>query len=52
MPHPWVSLRHDGLILVNKAVNEKEQFEKRSGDKRRNERYFSITVVGTYIECT
>jgi hypothetical protein len=28
MPNPWVSLRHDQLILVNKAVNEKEQLEK------------------------
>jgi hypothetical protein len=28
MPNPWVSLRHDQLIPVNKAVNEKEQLEK------------------------
>jgi hypothetical protein len=28
MPNPWVSLRCDQLILVNKAVNEKEQLEK------------------------
>jgi hypothetical protein len=27
-PNPWVSLRHDQLIPVNKAVNEKEQLEK------------------------
>jgi hypothetical protein len=27
-PNPWVSLRCDQLILVNKAVNEKEQLEK------------------------
>jgi hypothetical protein len=28
MPNPWVSLRRDQLIPVNKAVNEKEQLEK------------------------
>jgi hypothetical protein len=28
MPNPWVSLRCDQLIPVNKDVNEKEQFEK------------------------
>jgi hypothetical protein len=28
MPNPWVSLRRDQLILVNKAVNKKEQLEK------------------------
>jgi hypothetical protein len=28
MPNPWVSLRRDQLIQVNKAVNEKEQLEK------------------------
>jgi hypothetical protein len=28
MPNPWVSLRCDQLIPVNKAVNKKEQFEK------------------------
>jgi hypothetical protein len=27
-PNPWVSLRRDQLIPVNKAVNEKEQLEK------------------------
>jgi hypothetical protein len=27
MPNPWVSLRCDKLILVNKAVNQKEQLE-------------------------
>jgi hypothetical protein len=31
MPNPWVSLRRDQLILVNKAVNEKEQLFKRAG---------------------
>jgi hypothetical protein len=28
MPNPWVSLRREQLIPVNKAVNEKEQLEK------------------------
>jgi hypothetical protein len=28
MPNPWVSLRRDQLILVNKAVKKKEQSEK------------------------
>jgi hypothetical protein len=28
MPNPWVSLRRDQLITVNKAVKEKEQLEK------------------------
>jgi hypothetical protein len=28
MPNPWVSLRHDQLIPVNKAVNKKERLEK------------------------
>jgi hypothetical protein len=28
MPNPWVSLRHDRLIPVNKAVNKKDQLEK------------------------
>jgi hypothetical protein len=27
-PNPWVSLRRDQLIPVNKAVNKKEQLEK------------------------
>jgi hypothetical protein len=31
MPNPWVSLRGDQLIPVNKAVNEKEQLEKGAG---------------------
>jgi hypothetical protein len=28
MPNPWVPLRRDQLIPVNKAVNEKEQLQK------------------------
>jgi hypothetical protein len=35
MPNPWVSLRRDQLIPVNKAVNEKEQLEKGTEDEKR-----------------
>jgi hypothetical protein len=28
MSNPWVSLRHDQLIPVHKAVNKKERLEK------------------------
>jgi hypothetical protein len=31
MPNPWVSLRHDKLIPVNKAVNKKRTIGKRVG---------------------
>jgi hypothetical protein len=31
MPNPWVSLRCDQLIPVNKAVNKKEQLVKKDG---------------------
>jgi hypothetical protein len=31
MPNPWVSLRCDQLIPVSKAVNNKDQLEKRAG---------------------
>jgi hypothetical protein len=33
MPNPWVSLRRDQLIPVNKAVNKKEQLEKGSEEE-------------------
>jgi hypothetical protein len=36
MPNPWVSLRYDQLILVNKAVSEKEQLEKGWRRRRKN----------------
>jgi hypothetical protein len=29
MPNPWVSLRRDQLIPVNKAMNKKDKLEKR-----------------------
>jgi hypothetical protein len=35
MPNPWVFLRCDQLIPVNKAVNEKEQLEKGLEEERR-----------------
>jgi hypothetical protein len=31
MPNPWVSLRRDQLIPLNKALNKKEQLEKGAG---------------------
>jgi hypothetical protein len=42
MPNPWVSLRHDQLIPVNKAVNKKEQLEK--GRRRRKKHKLVIHV--------
>jgi ribosomal protein L21E len=41
MPNPWVSLRCDKLIPVSKAVNEKEQLEKRleEEDKKVSRRF-------------
>jgi hypothetical protein len=33
MLNPWVSLRHGQLIPVNKAVNKKEQLEKRMAEE-------------------
>jgi hypothetical protein len=35
MPNPWVSLRHDQFIPVNKAVNDKEQLEKRPEEEKK-----------------
>jgi hypothetical protein len=39
MPNPWVSLRCAQLILVNKAVNEKEQLEKGPEEEEEEKRY-------------
>jgi hypothetical protein len=60
MPNRWVSLRHDQLIVVSKAVNEKEQLEK--GLKEKEEKkilpyqiYFiaietqTFQVAATYV---
>jgi hypothetical protein len=39
MPNPWVSLRHDQLIPVNKAVNKKEQLEKGLEEEEKKVRF-------------
>jgi hypothetical protein len=39
MPNPWVSLRRDQLITVNKAVKEKRTFGKKAGGGER-EKWF------------
>jgi hypothetical protein len=39
MPHPWVSLRCDQLIPVNRAVNEKEQLNKRLEEEEKRPIY-------------
>jgi hypothetical protein len=56
MPNPWVSLRHYQLILVNKAVNEKEQLEKgleeeekKSSSRLSNKRQFFSQIFGNNI---
>jgi hypothetical protein len=38
-PNPWVSLRHDQLIPVNKAVNKKEQLEKGLEEEEKKVRF-------------
>jgi hypothetical protein len=43
MPNPWVSLRRDQLILVNKVVNEKEQLEKGLEEKEEK------TCLGKFV---
>jgi hypothetical protein len=45
MSNPWVSLRRDQLILVNKAVNEKEQLEKGLEEEEEEEKL----VLRTWI---
>jgi hypothetical protein len=47
MPNPWVSPRHDQLILVNKAVNEQERTIGKGGYRRR-EKIFS-NVCRTHL---
>jgi hypothetical protein len=59
-PNPWVSLRCDQLIPVNKAVNEKEQSEKGLEEEEKNpyivklfigcKRVFSHQFKGPYLE--
>jgi hypothetical protein len=37
MPNPWVSLRCDLLIPINKAGNEKEQLEKGTEEEEKRD---------------
>jgi hypothetical protein len=46
MSSPWVSLRRDQLIPVNKAVNKKEQFKK--GCRRRRKKHYVDMFVMIY----
>jgi hypothetical protein len=54
MPNPWVSLRHDQLIPINKAVNEKEQLEKGLEEEEKKKKLVSVLAawssrrIGTY----
>jgi hypothetical protein len=49
MPNPWMSLRHDLLIPVNKAVNEKEQLEK--GLEEEEEEKKSLIYLKFSMKC-
>jgi hypothetical protein len=42
MPNPWVSLRRDQLIPVNKAVNKKEQLEKGLEEEEKKRRSMQL----------
>jgi hypothetical protein len=48
MPNPWVSLRRDQLIPVNKAVNEKEQSEKWGWRRRRKNNNLKMAVLDEF----
>jgi hypothetical protein len=50
-PTPWVSLRRDQLIPVNKAVNEKEHLEKglEVEEKKRSSIGVVIKEPGTFF---
>jgi hypothetical protein len=43
MPNPWVSLKSNQLIPVNKAVNKKDQLEK--GCLRWRKKFISVTFA-------
>jgi hypothetical protein len=47
MPNPWVSLRRDQLIPVNKVVNKKEQLEKGWRRRRKKEEFFDERRPGS-----
>jgi hypothetical protein len=50
MPNPRVSLIHDQLILVNKAVDKKEQLEKglEEEEKKMGWAKFSTIILQTH----
>jgi hypothetical protein len=45
MRNPWVSLRRDQLIPVNKVVNEKEQLENRLEEEEKKDCIFRANVA-------
>jgi hypothetical protein len=45
MPNPWVSLRCDQLIPVNKAVSEKEQLEKGMKEEGKRRRMLKMGIL-------
>jgi hypothetical protein len=45
MPNPWVSLRRDQLIPVNKAANEKEQLGKGLEEEEKTTFSFQFCAV-------
>jgi hypothetical protein len=45
MPNPWVSLRHDQLIPVNKALNKNEHLEKGQDEEEIYKKDWSHGVV-------
>jgi hypothetical protein len=54
---PWVSLRRDQLIPVNKVVNKREQLEKGLEEEEKNKRkkFFKLSLCSKvefkYVEC-
>jgi hypothetical protein len=49
MPNPWVSLRRDQLIPVNKAVNEKEQLEEGQKEEKKNRLLNSAQFFSCFV---
>jgi hypothetical protein len=49
MPNPWVSVRRDQLIPVNKAVNEKEQLEIVLEEEERINHYMLKPLLLTFV---
>jgi hypothetical protein len=50
MPNPWVSLRCDQLIPVNKAVNKKVQWEKGWRRRRKKRLYVPMIKYLSYVQ--